>query len=72
MYKVVELEAYDVEGEVKVPPLFEEGASAKASQEGTFDDANRNKTVAVAVAALITVLLLVWLLLVLVEEAFIM
>jgi hypothetical protein len=53
MYKVVEVD--DGEAVVKVP-----GANAKASQEGTFDDASRSKqTVAVAVAALITELLLV-------------
>jgi hypothetical protein len=45
--------------EVEVTPPREEGANAKASQEGTFDDAKRSKTVAVAVAALITVLMLV-------------
>lgn len=67
MYKVVD-EVKKVD-DVKAPLL--EGANAKASQEGTFDDANRNKTVAVDIAALSTVLVLL-LVLVLVEKDFIM
>jgi hypothetical protein len=51
MHKVVEVD--DDVDVVKAP-----GANAKASQEGTFDDTNRSKTVAVAVATLITELLL--------------
>lgn len=61
----------DKGAEVKVPLLEEGVVNAKASQEGTFDETNRSKTVAaVAVAALITELILL-LLLILEEKVFV-
>jgi hypothetical protein len=64
---------YNTAEDVEVVEGAFNGANAKASQEGAFDDANRNKTVAVAVAvavaALITVLLRLLLLVVLVKDS---